>query len=102
MNAVEMIKERRSIRKYTSEIVPAEVMEEVIDAARFAPSWGNYQIARYNLVTNEDMIKEIGATGVHEFIYNVKTLKYAKNVLVLSYVKGKSGKMDNILPTFTR
>lgn len=32
--------------------------------------------------------------GVNGFAYNINTLKDAKNVLVLSFVQGKSGKLD--------
>lgn len=32
--------------------------------------------------------------GVKGFVYNINTLKNAKGVAVLSFVKGKSGKLD--------
>ena len=34
-------------------------MREIVDIARWAPSWVNYQIARYTLVDDEEIIKEI-------------------------------------------
>ncbi len=91
MDAITMIKERRSIRKYKNEIVPKEIMESIIDAARFAPSWANAQISRYTIVTDETIIKKISETGVNNFAYNMKTLENTNNLVVLSYVKGKSG-----------
>ena len=69
-------------------------MKEIVDISRWAPSWVNYQIARYTLVDNEEMIREIANEGVNGFVYNIDTLKNAKGVAVLSFVKGKSGTYD--------
>ena len=43
MNVLEAIKGRRSIRAFKNQGVPAEIVEELIDAARWAPSAGNIQ-----------------------------------------------------------
>jgi len=94
MDAITMIKERRSIRKFKNEKVDRELMREIVDIAKWAPSWVNYQIARYTLVDDEEVIKELANEGVNGFVYNMDTLKNAKGVAVLSFVKGKSGKMD--------
>lgn len=94
MNAVDLLKDRRSIRRYKDEVVENEVIEKIMEITKFAPSWCNYQIAHYTFVTNSEKINAIMEDGVHGFAYNAKTLKYAKNVAILSYVKGKSGKMD--------
>lgn len=89
-----MLLTRRSIRKYKDEVVSLELMKEIVDIAKFAPSWANFQITRYNFITNEDIIKQITEKGLNDFTYNIKTLKHAKNVAVISFVKGKSGKLD--------
>lgn len=94
MNAIELLETRRSIRKYKSEIVSTDVINEIMELTKLAPSWCNFQVARYTFVTAPDKIDSIMQDGVHGFNYNVKTLKYAKNVLVLSYVEGKSGRLD--------
>mgnify|MGYP001551561016 CR=1 FL=1 len=94
MDAVEMIQNRRSIRKYRNEKVARQTMQEIIDIARWAPSWANFQIARYTLVDDEAVIAKLATDGVKGFVYNVKTLENAKGVAVLSFVKGKSGKLD--------
>ncbi len=91
MDAIQMIKERRSIRKYTDEIVSQEILEKIVDVARFSPSWTNAQIARYNFINDKDIIAKIAEDGVKGFVYNKKTLENAKSILVLSFVKGKSG-----------
>lgn len=94
MEAIDMIKERRSVRKFKKEKVDREVMKEIIEVARFAPSWANFQVARYTLIDNPNKIKKLATDGVNGFVYNIDTLKNAKGVAVLSFVKGKSGKLD--------
>lgn len=94
MDAITMIKERRSVRKYKNEKISRETMKEIIDICRWAPSWANFQIARYTLIDDEKKIKSLATDGVKGFTYNIKTLENAKGVAVLSFVKGKSGKLD--------
>ncbi len=95
MDAITMIKERRSVRKFKNEKVDRETMKEIISISRWAPSWANYQIARYTLVDDEATIKRLATDGVKGFVYNINTLKNAQGVAVLSFVKGKSGKLDD-------
>ncbi|MBL8046686.1 MAG: nitroreductase family protein, partial [Anaerolineales bacterium] len=40
---LELIRSRRSIRRYTEQVVPREVLERVLEAARWAPSAHNRQ-----------------------------------------------------------
>ena len=94
MDGITMIKERRSVRKFKSEKVDRNTMKEIVSISRWAPSWANYQIARYTLVDDETTIKKLATDGVKGFVYNINTLKNAKGVAVLSFVKGKSGKLD--------
>ncbi len=91
---IELLKGRRSVRKYKDDIVSKDVMQKIMDATRFAPSWANYQIARFTFITNPDKISKLITDGVMDFAYNIGTLKNAKNVAILSFVKGKSGKLD--------
>jgi len=39
MELTQAIKERRSIRRFADKPVPRELIEEVVEVARFAPSW---------------------------------------------------------------
>jgi len=94
MDAIKMLTERRSIRKYKDEIVPQEVLKEIVEVSKYAPSWANYQIVRYNFISDKEIISKIAEKGVNGFVYNKTTLENAKNILVLSFVKGKSGKLD--------
>ncbi len=93
MDAIEMIKGRRSVRNYRDEKVDRKLLEEIVEVSRWAPSWANFQIARYTFVDDPAMIEQIYLRGVKGFAYNIKTLKNTRSLLVLSYVKGKSGKL---------
>lgn len=57
MNTIDCIKSRRSVRKFTEEKVPHEVLEQLVELARWAPSWKNTQIARYVAVEDEALKK---------------------------------------------
>ena len=64
MNTIDCIKSRRSVRKFTEEKVPHEVLEQLVELARWAPSWKNTQIARYVAVEDEALKNRIaGADG---------------------------------------
>ncbi len=93
MDGITMIKERRSVRKFKSEIVDEKTMQEIVDTAKFAPSWKNFQSVNYTFVTNAEIIAKIAELGVNGFTYNTKTLKNAPSIAVLSYTSG-SGKMN--------
>ncbi len=94
MDAIKLLTERRSVRKYKSQKVDRETLSEIIELSRWAPSWANYQVARYTLVNDDATIAQLAEEGVKGFTYNANTLKNAPGVAVLSYVKGKSGKLD--------
>ncbi len=102
MNAIEMIKERRSVRNYKNEKVGRELMREIVELSRWAPSWANFQVARYTIVDNDEMIRAIYERGVNGFAYNMNTLKNAQGVMVLSYVKGKSGTLGDDKPASSK
>lgn len=93
MDAIELLENRRSVRKYKDEPVSRELLTEIVKISQLAPSWSNYQIARYNIIDNKDILNDIADHCVHGFVYNVKTLKRAQGAVVLSYVTGESGSL---------
>ncbi|MFR9504237.1 MAG: nitroreductase family protein [Rikenellaceae bacterium] len=102
MEAIKMIQERRSVRNYKNERVSRELMRDIVDLSRWAPSWANFQIARYTIVDNDEMIHAIYERGVNGFAYNMNTLKNAQGVMILSYVKGKSGTLGGDKPATSK
>ena len=91
MNTTDCIKTRRSIRNYKEEQIPQDVMKEVIDIARFAPSWKNGQIARYYVVQTPELKQKIAESCVMGFTYNTGTLTKAPAIVVVAYVEKRSG-----------
>jgi nitroreductase len=53
MECMDVIKGRRSIRKFKDLAVGKEIIEDLISAARMAPSSGNLQARDFIIVTNE-------------------------------------------------
>lgn len=62
MEFMDVVKKRRSIRKYKPDEVPKADIEYVLEAARLAPSWANRQCWRYIVVTDEATRKKIAIT----------------------------------------
>lgn len=91
METIKCIKERRSIRKFKAEPVAREVISEIVTAAAYAPSWKNTQISRYIVVEDEAVKAKIADECVLGFTYNAKTIKGAPQLVVVTYVAGRSG-----------
>jgi len=60
---MEVIKERRSIRRYKKEPVPMEKLMLLVEAARWAPSAGNSQPWEFLLINDEDMVSALKAVS---------------------------------------
>jgi len=58
-NVIENIKQRRSIRKYSSTRVPREILDEILEAAQWAPSAHNAQPCRFIILTEKNSKKEL-------------------------------------------
>ena len=57
MDILKVIHERRSVRKYKKDSVPDEIITEILETARWSPSWANTQVCRY-LVVKDQAVKE--------------------------------------------
>lgn len=53
MDLFEVIRERRSIRKYQDRPVEPEKIAQIMEAARLAPSWKNMQCWKFLILTDE-------------------------------------------------
>lgn len=63
MDALEAIKNRRSIRKYTGDVVPSSDLEEIVNAGRLAASGNNKQPWDFVIVTDRLMIKRLSTAA---------------------------------------
>lgn len=59
MDILEIIRARRSIRKFRAETVSSELIERVLEAGRWAPSGLNNQPWRFAIITSRTTIAEI-------------------------------------------
>jgi len=56
---LELIKKRRSIRKFRPDPIPDEYVDKIIEAARWAPSGGNSQPWEFIVVKKQELRNEI-------------------------------------------
>ena len=91
MQAEECITGRRSVRKYADRPVTDAVLREVVDLARFAPSWKNTQAVRYHLLRDPEKLAQVAEKGVSGFAFNAKTISRCKALVLLTVQRGVSG-----------
>lgn len=91
METIKCIKERRSIRNFQDKKVPHEVINEIIEAASYAPSWKNTQVARYIVTEDKDKMNAIADGCVLGFSYNTDTIRKAAALVIVTMIEGRSG-----------
>jgi nitroreductase len=62
MDLFEAIKNRRSIRRYTSDPVDDKKIEVILEAGRWAPSWANTQCWRFVVVRDPEIKSRVAGT----------------------------------------
>lgn len=60
----EMIKNRRTVRKFKSTPVPQEHIVKILDAARFAPTAGNQQPWKFLIVQNREKLDRLSGQAL--------------------------------------
>ncbi len=55
----ELIKTRRSVRKFQERAVPEELLLKVLELATWAPTGGNRQAWRFLIITNKELINKM-------------------------------------------
>ena len=82
---------RRSTRKFRQEPVPQELISEVVDAGRFAPSGGNSQSTHFIVIKNKEILDRLAEAVKQEFAAMELTPGLYKS-LVNSIRASKTGK----------
>jgi nitroreductase len=98
LDAIEALKTRRSVRVYEDKPVPRQAIEEIIDAARLAPSANNIQPWEFIVVTEPKTRKQIAhLTDYGKFIAEsgACVAVFAKDVK--HYLEDGSAATENIL-----
>lgn len=89
MNTIECIKSRRSIRKYKPDKVDHSLIESIIHAASFSPSWKNSQVVRYFAIEDPAILNKI--TTDFTFEHNSNIIRQAPVLIAVTVVKGRCG-----------
>lgn len=93
MELKEAILKRRSQRKFTDYVVTDDEINELLEAARWAPSWANTQVWEFIVVRDRKVIDRVAAT----FSQNnpaIKGTQSASAVIVGCAKTGVSGAHD--------
>ena len=59
---MDTVLKRRSIRKYQDRVIPEEVVAEVLEAVRWAPSWANSQCWELVVIADRQVREQLYAT----------------------------------------
>lgn len=76
MSFIKLVRKRRSIRKYQPKEVPEDIIKELLEAARLAPSGCNAQPWKYIIIKNKETIHQLREKEIfwQDFIYNIPLL----------------------------
>ena len=88
MEIIEGIQTRRSVRKFQDKAVPHDVLEQIIAAAAYAPSWKNTQISRYIAIEGRETIDKLAEQYAP---FNARTLSTAPLLIAQTCVTKRSG-----------
>ncbi len=62
MDLTDAIRNRRSIRKFTDYYVTDNEIKEILESARYAPSWANTQVWEFVVVRDRELITAVTET----------------------------------------
>lgn len=98
MNVFEAIRNRRSIRRYKTDPLDDKTVQTILEAAHWAPSWGNMQCWRFIVVRNPEIKSQVADTLTrikidNELVENAATraMKQAPVLIVLCAEMNKAG-----------
>lgn len=68
MNEVlETIRRRRSVRRYSPEPLPGDVLAAIVEAGRQAPCGGNNRTTHFMVITDQEALEELRRLAMQEF-----------------------------------
>jgi nitroreductase len=98
MDAIEVLKTRRSVRAYRGEPVPRKVIEDAIDCGRLAATAVNIQPWEFVVVTEPEMLRRIAETTDHgRFIAQAPVCVLVLCADTKYYLEDGSAATENIL-----
>ncbi len=64
---LDFIKSRRSTRRFKSDKLPQEMIAQVVEAGRYAPSGGNSQTTHFIVIDNKEVLDKLASLAKEEF-----------------------------------
>jgi len=86
---MQLLRERRSVRQYKEDPLPREVIEQIINAGRYAPTGINSQRVHYIVLTSSDKIAELSKKILDFNAKFFKQLQKKPIALLLSMFMGR-------------
>ena len=98
MDAMEAIRTRRSVRKFKHEVVSRDLLEQLVDAGRLAPTARNCQPCEFVVVTDAVMRQQLAALSDHgKFIADAPACIIVLSKTTKYYLEDGSAATTNIL-----
>ena len=91
MQSIDCIKTRRSIRKFKDTTVDNSLIRELVDIARYAPSWKNSQTTRYIAIKDSCIKTDIATNAVLGYAGNTTIISGAPVLVVVATKNMRSG-----------
>jgi nitroreductase len=98
MDVFDAIKNRRSIRHYKTDSIDDKTLQSILEAAHWAPSWGNNQCWRFIVIRDVQIKSKIADTLTkikldEEWVENAASMsiKQAPVLIVICAEKDKAG-----------
>ncbi len=106
MSLEELIKTRRSIRKFSEQKIDQAVLEKIIEAGNYAPSHCNTQGWKFIFVDNQNIKNEITKSGGSHVVKSAPygilityNLALSDNLEYKDWIQSSSGAIQNMLLT---
>jgi nitroreductase/Pyruvate/2-oxoacid:ferredoxin oxidoreductase delta subunit len=84
-----LLRERRSIRIYTPDPIPEEVLNKILDAGRYGPTGSNSQNVHYVVLRSPDQIAELQRRTISFYDKTFSRVRGRFGTFLLSLVAGR-------------
>jgi len=92
-----IIKSRRTVRKFKSTPIPEEHIMKILDAARFAPTAGNQQPWKFLVIQNREKLDQLKEKALLWYLESYRSRKKADKQEIDSVREGVKKILENAL-----
>lgn len=93
----EIIKTRRTVRKYKLDPVPSEHIKKILDAARFAPTAGNVQPWKFVVIQDRKRLDSLGELLKKSWEEKISASEKLDDEKKKSYIDGGKEAIDGVM-----